>query len=381
MLAQLLACMDEHEADILLLAGDIYDSKQPPSWAIALLDEFLTELAHRRKQLVMIGGNHDPLDRLGFCSKLLHDQGLHIYTEISESAPFVSYGSAGGGRPLLTIWPIPFIRANSMRAYAQGECIENTHDAVSLYLQRAYDHERFKGSALNFACAHQFVVKTSENERTILSPELSDSERACLGTLDAVEERAFFGFDYVALGHIHKAQRLGEKLQYSGSPLVYSFSEAKYQKSVMKLSVSADQEGVVFAERIELASPRVWKELTGSYSELMQEDCIANYQDCYLRLVLTDTLQQVGVYESLRGRYPYLMQLDYEFIRRRSNALPSQENLQRIQSASPLDLFKSFYQEQQACELSADQVELVRDILQELNIADTPHSSLAETSW
>lgn len=363
MLSNLLQLMDEHEADILVLAGDIYDSKQPPLWAIHALSDFLVKIAEQGKQLVMIGGNHDPLDQLNFCSELLHDQGIHIYSVLSEQPHRLSFGLGDAQEPLLTLWPIPFMRAQSLRSYFPDEPIDSANQAMKHYIERIYADELFCQSRMNIACAHQFVVAFSTHEPEI--PELSDSERSCLGTLDAINAALFSRFDYVALGHIHKAQRMSEQLYYSGSPLVYSFSEAAYNKSLMKISLSSVQPQVRL-ERIDIPQPREWKELRGNYRQFMDISYAENYQESYVRLILEDEVELLNGYERLRTRYPYLMQIEYEVAARQSKRQLSRQNFEHMQQLSPFELFDQFYREQQNRSMNERQRSLVREIFHEL---------------
>ena len=217
-LAQLTAHIDANPPDALLIAGDVFDRSVPPAEAIEVLDQFLYAIAGKRSvPVVMIPGNHDSADRLGFGSRLLGEGRLHIVSSLERATtPLIVKDEHGP----IEIFGLPFLEPARVRQYLEDDDIRDHHSAT----QAMVDHVRAQATTdRTVLVAHAFVRGGT----------ISDSERALsIGGLDTVDAAVFAPFNYVALGHLHRPQSAGlSHVHYSGSPLKYSASEVGHTKS------------------------------------------------------------------------------------------------------------------------------------------------------
>jgi exonuclease SbcD len=226
MLKEILQIIDAQKPDALLIAGDVFDRSVPPSDAVELLDDFLHAVCKERNTaVVMIPGNHDSADRVGFGARLLGDR-LHIVSSLDRcTTPLTLHDTHGP----IDVYGLPFLEPARVRAWTQDEDIRDHHTATAAMTARILQQN---GASRKVLLAHAFVT----------GGLTSDSERALtIGGLDTVESSVFDGFSYVALGHLHRPQHVGRAaVQYSGSPLKYSASEVGYQKSITQIDLDAE---------------------------------------------------------------------------------------------------------------------------------------------
>lgn len=342
-LKQILAIIDAEKPNAVLIAGDVYDTPQPPVAAVEILDDFLTQLAERKIQTFIISGNHDSPERLSFGSRLMKLSGIHIapvYTGAVE--PFMlsdEYGS-------VAVYMLPFIKPAVVHSVFPDAEIHSYTDAVKI----AIDAMHLDSNVRNVLVAHQFVTGASQ----------AGSEELVIGGLDNVESHVFDDFDYVALGHIHGAQKAGkDSIRYCGTPLKYSFSEANDEKSV--LVVEIENKGTAQTRTIPLKPLHDMREIKGSYEELTLKKNYErqNTQD-YVHITLTDEEDVIDAVAKLRVIYPNLMKLDYDNTRTRSGT-QIVENLSEVQSSSPIDLFMEFFKTCNGKDMSEEQKEYVQN--------------------
>ena len=219
-LEQILALCDSNKVDAVVLAGDIYDAPVPPAAACTLLDWFLTQLAARRIAVLAVSGNHDSAERLDYAAGLLANQNVYIAGQF-RGAPRQIVLNDRFGPVEFTL--LPFVRAATVRHYMPEADLPDYDSAVAAALSAcAPSAER------RVLVAHQMVVAG------LCPPQLSGSETAPLtvGTVDSVDAAHFAGFSYTALGHIHRAQRVGsDTVRYAGAPLCYHLDECGMEKS------------------------------------------------------------------------------------------------------------------------------------------------------
>ena len=210
-LEQILSLCEKHGVEAVLLAGDIYDTPVPPAAACTLLDWFLTQLSARKIPVLAVSGNHDSAERLDFASGLLAGQGVHIAGRFTGCPrQVVLYDRFGPVEFTL----LPFVRAATVRHYLPEAEITDYDSAVGAALAVCEP-----AAPRRVLVAHQMVVSG------VCPPQLAGSETAPLtvGTVDSVDASRFAGFCYAALGHIHRAQRVGiDAVRYAGAPLCLS---------------------------------------------------------------------------------------------------------------------------------------------------------------
>lgn len=292
--------------DAILLAGDIYDRSVPPAEAVRLLDLVLTELVQGlRIPVVMIAGNHDGPDRLAFGAGLLGGAGLTVRGPFEPQArPLVLHDEHGA----VAIHALPYAEPAVVRSAVAGRYSEDAEDtapaidshqavlAVQLQAARAAQPQ----GARSVVVAHAFVLGGSESE----------SERPLsVGASGAVDAALFDGFDYVALGHLHRPQQVGQaRIQYSGSLLKYSFSEADHAKSVNL--VELDAAGACTVERIALTPRRDLRIVEGQLDAILAGGAADPARDDYILARLTDSGALLDAMGRLRGVYPNALAIE-----------------------------------------------------------------------
>ncbi len=311
--------------DVALIAGDVYDRAVPTGDAVLMLDGFLTALTALCR-VIIVGGNHDSQDRLAFGRALLQGSGLFISDAYRGEMRRVAVPDEFGE---VDVWLLPHIVPAEVARYFEGE-IQGVDGAVRAAIGRA----GIDFSRRNVLLTHQFVTARGE------TPELSDSEIHPVGGLDAVDAGAFDGFCYVALGHLHGAQRVGrDSVRYAGSPVRYSFSEARQRKRFVSGEIGAD--GGVSIELIEIPQLHGMREMEGPLEMLVAPENVAqgDAQD-YIRAVLTDVPPPIAAMDRLRAVFPNVLSLGFSGS---GGAVDADLDAAGMDESDPLDLFGAFY--------------------------------------
>jgi exonuclease SbcD len=288
----------DQRIDAVLVAGDVYDRAIPPLEAVELFDTALARLAAVKVPVVIISGNHDSAGRLGFGSGFFRDAGVHLRTEPGVVAPVLLADDHGP----VAIYPLPYLEPE-LTWNALG-ALGPRHDAVlTAAMQRVRaDIAGREPSTRSVVVAHAFVGTVGE-------AELSDSERdITVGGTAIVPAAVFDGVDYVALGHLHGFQRpIADRVTYSGSPVAYSFSEARSVKSVSV--VELDAAGSVALERIPCPVVRPLACITGPLDSLLTDPSWGEYEQHWLAVTLTDPELPTEPMGRLRERFSGVLQL------------------------------------------------------------------------
>lgn len=289
-----LKAVDEQRPDGVVIAGDIYDRAVPPKEAVELFDQMLTALARRGIPVLIVAGNHDSGPRLAFASGLLEREGVYIAGEAKAEMVHVTLQDEFGP---VTFWLMPFLFPAAVRYALDQEDLGSYDEAVRVLLAE----QRIDFSQRNVLVAHQFVVSGGEK------PEMGGSETT-VGGLGQVDASAFDGFDYVALGHIHGAQKIGrEEVRYGGSPLPYSFSEVNQRKGLTLVEMG--EKGQLSVRLLELPPLHKMRQEKGTLEEILNREGDEISQEDYLRVVLTDPQMPARAMEQLRAVYPNLMEV------------------------------------------------------------------------
>lgn len=323
-LAQILSLIDEERPDTLLIAGDVYDKSIPPAEAVSLFDDFLYSVSRRGVPVLMISGNHDSPERLAFGRRMMEGAGVYISPVYAGETTPVTLHDAHGD---VHFWLLPFLKPAHVRRFEPEAEIESYTDAVRV----AIDRMNVDFSARNVLLTHQFVTGAATCE----------SEELSVGGTDNVDVSAFDGFDYVALGHLHGPQNVGgSRVRYCGTPLKYSFSEEKQEKSVTVVHLG--EKGTLHLEALALRPLHDMRRIRGSFAQLTAQGTAQTTQD-YLHIVLTDEEDVPEAMGRLRQIYPQIMKLSYDNTRTRSDQIV--EGAQDVQRKSPLALFEELYEQ------------------------------------
>lgn len=285
-LDQLYDIIRRERVDAVLCAGDVYDSGMSNAAAIGLYNEAVTNICVRLgTPLILIAGNHDSAPRLSVCRELLRAAGLYVTGRLTRDIRPVLLGDG------VAVYPIPFFNRDEVSALfperrEEIRSLESAYQVVCTHIRENMDPGR-----KNIVLAHAFVV----------GAELSDSDRSArVGLATAVSGDVFQGFDYVALGHIHKPQSAAPHIRYSGSPLKYSFgAEERQQKGVVLLDTDTMEQTF-----LPLAPLHDHKSVQGTYEELVARTDLAPH---YLNLEVTDRYAGLELLADLQERFPLLL--------------------------------------------------------------------------
>lgn len=287
-LDQIIYILEQENIDVIVVSGDIYDRSIPSIEAINLLDYFLSVVIKKlNKKVILISGNHDSKGRLGFASSLMESNNLFIVTKVEPTKICIDD---------TIFYAIPYANLSELKLEYKKD-FKSSEEAYKYIISEINLDHNYK----NILIMHDYVTSG------IL--ETSDSERPLtLGALEFIDASIFEEFDYVALGHIHKPQKVkNENIRYSGSLLKYSFSEKFHQKSV-----------VVINDNIKLIPLKQSKdliEITDQLDNILKEEIYTKYNlNDYFKINLTDTRQVIDASIKLKQIFPNLMEIHYNKI-------------------------------------------------------------------
>lgn len=346
-LTKIINIIDDEKPDAVIIAGDVYDKSVPSAEAVQLFDDFLCRLAKRKLQVFVISGNHDSAERMAFGGRLMDISGVHMSPVYNGNVEAVSLDDEFGR---VNFFMLPFVKHANVRRFFEDAEIESYTDAVRV----AVENMNVNADERNVIITHQFVT----------GAEKCESEEISVGGSDNVDASVFDAFDYVALGHIHGPQNIGsERVRYCGTPLKYSFSEAKHKKSVTVVEMGAKDSLEI--RTIALEPKRDMREIKGTYAEITLKDNYINTNtDDYMHITLTDEEDIPDAIGKLRVIYPNLMKLDYDNKRTRSSA--KLDIIENIEQRSPLDLFAEFYENQNNQPMTDVQSEFVKSLIESI---------------
>ena len=323
-LERIVALVAEHRVDLVVIAGDLYDRAIPPADAVALFDDTLVALRELGTSVVAISGNHDSSVRVGFGDRLLASAGVTIRGDVRRCAHPVLFPADDGGPPV-AVYPVPYLDplavshllrrppSDAAARAAAGPHAEHpdatpeplgrlTHDRATAWALDQVRADLATRSVRSVVVAHTFVnggaATGSERELTV-------------GDVDLVGLRTVAGFDYVALGHLHRPQAwLDDTVAYSGSPVAYSFTEEGQAKSVRLVELAPD--GSVAVQLETLAVGRPLRTLTGELEDLLTDRALAPHEGAFVRAVLTDRHLPLQAMSRLQRRFPHAVELRHQ---------------------------------------------------------------------
>lgn len=329
--------IEERQVDAVLLAGDVYDRSVGSASAIRLYNYAMERICRDLKKTVLtIAGNHDSADRLSSCGSLLEKAGLYISGAAEREARVVAFDDA-------EVFLLPWVTEEKVRSLYPEERISDLTGAYQVLT----DHmrERFSPDKKHIVVSHAFVTNA----------ETSTSDRAAeIGFATQVSASVFDGFDYVALGHIHKPQNVNGHIRYSGTPMPYSFGkEESQEKSVTLLDTETMTQEIV---PLPLLHQR--RTLTGTYEELLNPDCPEEARTGYVRLNVTDTALGLELLSNLRQVYPHPLVVSGKAYEGDGTSISlTMEEFEQMEN-DPSQVFRSFCREEMGQEATPHFVEL-----------------------
>lgn len=347
-LDEIVGIVEAERCDGVIIAGDIYDKSVPSAEAVELFDGFLNALAERGAQVFAISGNHDSAERIAFGSRLMSLGGVHFSPVYSGAVEPVKLRDKYG---VVNVYMLPFIKPATVRRFFEGQTIENYNDAV----KAAVNAMNVDTGERNVLVAHQFVTGASH----------SGSEEFVVGDLGNVDAEIFAPFDYTALGHVHGAQNVGSPaVRYSGTPLKYSLSEAKNEKSVTVVELGP--KGDLAVRMVALKPLRDVVEIRGTYEELTKRSFYGGttLTGDLVHVVLTDEEEVPDALGKLRLIYPDITSLRYDNARTQESSQVGQ--LEAVSARSPIELFSALFEAQNNKPMSPEQRELAESLIEKI---------------
>lgn len=341
---QFLPLVDEEKPDVILLAGDVYDRSVPPSEAVELFDEMVSEITGKRKiPFLVISGNHDSAERLSFASRVLRGTGLFLCGDLYHTLePIVLTDEYGE----VAFAPLPYAEPGKVREALSIDA--HTHEAAERALSGCLLRQ-IGNVGRKIAVAHEFVAGGAA----------SDSERPLsIGGTDLISVDVFAPYNYTALGHLHGPQQAGgkENVRYSGSLLKYSFSEAAQKKGVIVGNI--DGKGDVKTKFISLSPRHDVRIIKGVFDELMK-----GTGEDFLMAELMDEGPIIDAMARLRQKYPRMMTIQSH---RKINGDGGERNFDLMKKVDPLDMFRVFYKEFQDKEFTQEEENYMKTLWESL---------------
>ena len=331
-LEQIENIITQHKIDLVIIAGDVYDRSIPPIEAVTLLNDTLTRMILKFGiKVIIVSGNHDGPERLDFGSQLLSDLGLYIVSQFSNQYAPIELEDAFGK---IYFHHLPYTEPNALKVICEDETIHSHEEAMRKMIDIV--SEKWKKAERNICIAHAFVAGNTP-------VETSDSERilSTVGGAENVSVSHFEDFDYVALGHIHRPQKIQfNHIRYSGSILKYSFSEAAHEKSVTIITLK--EKGNIDIQNHPLIPIRDMRRLEGTLETLISDAVVSeNKIDDYYEMTLTDTGALYEPMQKLKQFYPNTMLMLRKSL---ENISETREiNVENIKQKSPETLFEDFH--------------------------------------
>lgn len=354
-LGALVAQVRERDVDVVIVAGDVFDSAAPAAACYGLLTDTLRGLSDSGATVIVTSGNHDSAARLGFQSALLRD-GIHVVTDpLSIGTPITVADDDGP----VHFYGIPFLEPALVRHLWPEAELRSQRSAIEHAMGLVRDDAAARGDR-SVAIAHCFaagVDATPGVEREIRQ-----------GSLDVVPLAAFDGPDYVALGHIHGRQQLSERVRYAGAPLHYSFSEGDKPRG--SWLVELDAAGFASAEWLDLPVPRRLVTLRGTLDELLADASFADAESAWVCAQYTDATPQPDPMRRLQARFPYCATVVHtpEGVRGDDGLSYSRRVRQARSDAELVDAFLAHVREGEGA--SPREAEVVRDLIDERSLTE-----------
>lgn len=360
-LGQIVEMAKKLRPDAVVIAGDVYDKSVPSAEAVTVFNQFLTNLSDIRPQIavMIISGNHDSAERLEYASAILGRNKIYIAglppmrpeDELKKVILEDEYGE-------VCFYLLPFIRPGYVRkVFPEGEKRDTYEEALRGLIER----EKINRDIRNVIISHQFYTAGGKE------PVRSDSETINVGGLDNIDIRNLEMFDYAALGHIHRRQKIGrEESRYCGTPLKYSVSEWSDDKVLTVVELTKKGEAPII-EEIPLIPGRDVRKIRGNFQEILAAGAEMSLQERedYISVTLTDEGELYQPRERLEEVFPRLLEVRVENTRTKK-ALS--ETVEMPDISDPREGFWEFFEEIQGRSMTEEEETIMKDIFEEVRI-------------
>lgn len=336
----------------IILAGDIYDRSNPSAEAIALFADFIDSVLNICKTPILaVAGNHDGAELIAYGNKIFDKLNFYIEGVFQPELRKVMLTDEFGP---VNFYLLPFADYQVVRDVLRNPDIKSLDEATQIVMEGL--KVRINQQERNILITHGYISGSSD-------PELCDSEKPLsIGGKDNVRAEHFAMFDYVALGHLHQAQKVGsDKIRYAGSLLKYSFSEENHKKTITLVDI--DSTGKVGIQLLPLKLPHDMHTLKGTLSELLN-DVRPDLKADYLQVILTDDGELLEPKRQLDKCYDNIMLFSLQ------NRLNTIQHIQlanaKRKHKQPFDMFADFYFASTQESMSESERELIQESIDEL---------------
>jgi len=326
---------DEKKPDAVIIAGDIYDRSSPSDDAVQLFNRLLTGLSEINIPTMIVSGNHDSGQKLSFANKILQNSNIYIAGVISADMMNVTFNDEYGP---VTFWLMPYIYPAEVARILDDKDIRDYETACMKLIER----QNIDFSQRNIMIAHQNITHNG------VEAERGGSE-SMVGGVGGIGYQVFEKFDYTALGHIHKSQKVGrDNIRYAGSPLCYHFDETKFPVKGAVLVELFEKGEDIKTEICEIKPLHPLKEIKGAYDEITENEKNNPTQNCYIKITLTDRRVSPEDSENLRN----IFEGTGDFNGRRNNLLTISSEYMQFNGAKAL--YDSDYKTKSTASLFCD---------------------------
>ena len=360
-LSRIVAMAKDQHPDAIIIAGDIYDKSVPSAESYTIFDRFLNDLSDITPSIpiLIIAGNHDSAERLNYASTFLEKH--HIYISVlppQSEGEYLKKVVIEDEYGDVNFYLLPFTKPGYVRHLFPEGTITSYDSAIAALLER----EQIDFSQRNVLISHQFYVAGDR------LPETCESEQVyiSIGGIDSVDIAAVKQFDYVALGHLHGPQQIGDwHIRYSGTPLKYSVSEEKHKKAVTMVTIGEKGKEIAI-EKLPLTPKQEVRRVKGTLSEIISKATAENRQD-FISITLTDEADIYKPKDQLEEYYDYILEVRVENSRTKAQL----ENTDVSASVlEPFEAFREFYQEMNCEPMSMEEEKLLKEVIDSVKEAE-----------
>jgi DNA repair protein SbcD/Mre11 len=351
-LGQILDAIKIHKPSVLIIAGDIFDRTNPPQTSLKRFSDFLSAVRKiSTAAIILIAGNHDSAAQIGMLGVLTSEGEVLVRGPLDrDEKPLIVFDEHGP----VAISALPFSFEYAARLCFEDDSISCPADVIRAQIASAAHH--INCGMRWIVVAHAFVdgAATSENERPLART---------VGGIETVSASVFAGANYVALGHLHRPQSVGQDyIRYSGSPLAFGFDEEGQEKSLSIVNLNAD--GSVGVVLLPIKPLRAIRTVSGKLQELLATSEASND---FMRVVLMDETPQIDPMKRIRQFYPNAVQLTYQ---RNEKPREMRKANQQMIKDDPAKLTASFIDYVRNDPLSELETTIVEKALVELQVGE-----------
>ena len=355
-LDQIIDIAKKKKVDAIFIAGDVYDKSIPSESAVNLLDYFINRLVEEKLKVFIVTGNHDSDERLNFGTSMFEAKNVYIDAKFDGKLHKYEFEDKSGK---VNIFMMPFIKASQVKHYYPEAEINSYDDAIRV----AIENSDVNSNENNVLIAHQFVGGKNGG------PQLAGSEGMSVqnvGLVEMIGYDCFDAFNYVALGHIHSAQKIGRReVRYSGSPLKYSLNEVNNEKSVPIVTI--EKSGELDIELVKLVPKRDLRHIKGKMEQLLDKKNIKSPED-FIYVTLTDEeviSDAMGIFQQV---YPNTVRIDYD--NSHTKEISQVDITQITEDRSFTDMISDFYKLMYGCDISEEELEVMNEVAREAGVVD-----------